>query len=74
MTPKEQNFRLWRAIENYYNWLIEQENIEYDIEQLEGDKTDRSTAYSNALIQLFDFLKEEDLYEIVCKDIEIKSQ
>lgn len=65
MSPKQQNERLWRAIDNYYGWLIEQENIEYDIEQLEGDKSDRASAYSNSSMQLFEFLKEEGLYEII---------
>ena len=65
MTTKEQNEGLWRAIDNYFGWLIEQENTEYDIAKFEGDDSDRAAAYSNASMQLFEFLKEENLYEII---------
>jgi hypothetical protein len=60
MTTKKQNEALWRAIENYYGWLIEQENLEY-----ENNNLNIATTYSNCSMELFDFLKEEGLYAII---------
>jgi hypothetical protein len=57
---KKQNEALWRAIENYYGWLIEKENLYYKINNL-----GIATTYSNCSMELFDLLKEEGLYTII---------
>ena len=60
MTTKEQNERLWRALENYFLWLLESEDAEYEVQNLQA-----ATAYSNCSMELFDLLKEENLYEMI---------
>ena len=60
MTTKKQNEALWRAIENYYGWLIDRENWEYENGDLRV-----ATIYSDCLTQLFDLLKEGGLYAII---------
>jgi hypothetical protein len=60
MTTKEQNERLWRAIDNYQGWLLEEENKEYESGDLNS-----ATVYSNCAMELFDLMKEENLYELI---------
>lgn len=60
MTTKEQNERLWRAIDNYFGLLLRMEDSEYRM----GNKKE-AIIYSNVSMDLFDLLKEEDLYELM---------
>ena len=60
MTTKEQNERLWRAIDNYLGWLQKIEDEEYEVQNY-----DTASIYSNCSMELFDLLKEENLYELI---------
>ena len=60
MTTKEQNEKLWRAIDFYMGWLQEIEEFEHDANNVQA-----RTAYSNASMQLFDLMREEGLYEMI---------
>lgn len=60
MTTKEQNERLWRAIDFYFGWLQESEDAEYEVQNFQA-----ATSYSNCSMQFFDLLKEEELYDLM---------
>lgn len=60
MTTKEQNERLWRAIDNYLGWLQKIEDEEYEVQNY-----DTASIYSNCAMEFFDLMKEENLYELI---------
>jgi hypothetical protein len=60
MTSAEQNEKLWRVLDNYFGWLQQQEESEYEV-----NNTQAYVAYSDAAIELIHFLKEEDVYDLL---------
>ena len=60
MTSAEQNERLWRVLDNYFGWLQKMEDSEYEV-----NNTQAYVAYSDSACELIQFLKEEDIYDLL---------
>jgi len=56
MTTKLQNEALWRAIDNYFKWLTEREECDYEMNNPSW------MAYSDCCLRLTELLREEELY------------